>query len=116
MEALDLPIRGLTQIQIIALFGSLMAMKRNLLLQRARSITNCLNILHNKGRRLEEQGALCIVRNAGLLKIFWLGLPVQNQNKTLQNSVYRKGTCLAEQEGVDFTLLILILSSIRHDG
>ena len=29
---------------------------------------------------------------------------------------YRKGTCLAEQEGVDFTLLILILSSIRHDG
>ena len=55
MEALDLPIRGLTQIQIIALFGSLVALlKRNLLLQRARSITNCLNILHNKGRRLEE--------------------------------------------------------------
>ena len=34
MEALDLPIRGLTQIQIIALFGSLVALlKRNLLLR-----------------------------------------------------------------------------------
>ena len=69
------------------------------------------------------------VQDAGLRAVFslygekyWVvedilaWLACAKQNKTLRNSVYRKGTCLGEQEGVDFTLLILILSSIRHDG
>ena len=68
------------------------------------TIIELFNFPHIKFRtQVWGQSSLCMVRNTGLLKIFWLGLPVlPSLTHILWDCGYRKGTCLAEQEGVDF--------------